>query len=101
MKAAEEEQEEAPAECGKARVEDLSLRLVRRSRPLDPERRNSLLCPIEPEGLTRLAPFLFGSKDDGGGIAQQPIIRPRPVKPFLQVFERISSFEPRVEHPVR
>src|SRR5438270_1093372 len=59
------------------------------------------VAAIEPERFSRKAPFLFRSEEHRRGIAQNPVFAPRPVKQFLDVLERVSALEPRIEHAVR
>ena len=58
------------------------------------------VAAIEPERFSRKAPFLFRSEEHRRGVAQNSVFAPRPVKQFLDVLERVSALEPRIEHAV-
>ena len=70
------------------------------ARFFDTERRDFFLRAIKPERLPCPQPFFFGGKDHPRSIAQHPIITPRPVEPFFQMFEREGALEPGIEHAV-
>src|SRR5437588_2051413 len=71
------------------------------TRFFDPKWRNFFLGAIKPEGLARPGTFFFRSKNYCCGVAQDPVISPRPVEPFFEMFERKGALEPRVEHAMR
>src|SRR2546430_9159715 len=72
-----------------------------RTRFFDPKWRNFFLGAIKPEGFARLGTFFFGSKNYRGSVAQDPVIGPRPVEPFFEMFERKGALEPGIEHAMR
>src|SRR5436190_10506335 len=59
------------------------------------------IAAIQGKGFASQTPFLFRGKEDSCSITQHPILSPRPVKRFLQVFQRISPPKPWIEHSVR
>src|SRR2546430_138696 len=68
---------------------------------LDAEGRDAFAGAIEPERFACLQTLLFRGENDRSRVAQHSIFRPRPVEPFLQMFERKCALEPRVEHSMR
>ena len=52
------------------------------------------------EGLSGQTPLFFTCEQHPLSIPQHAALRPRPVKAFLQVLERVGVLEPRVQHPM-
>ena len=61
---------------------------------------NAFVTLVEPERLAREPALLLRGEEDGRCIAQDAIVRPEPVKPFLQMLQRVGAFEPGIEHPM-
>src|ERR1700690_1812315 len=62
---------------------------------------HNFIAAIQPEGLASQNALLLTSKKHGLGVTQYTILRPRPIHPFFKMLERISAFEPGIEHAVR
>src|SRR6201982_1175194 len=71
------------------------------TRLFDPKWRNCFLGAIKPERLAGLGTFFFRSKDYRRSVAQDPVIGPRPIEPFFEMFERKGALEPGIEHAMR
>src|SRR4030095_4793667 len=56
---------------------------------------------IKPEGLACPGPFFFRGKNYRCCVTQDPVIGPRPVEPFFEMFEREGALEPGIEHAMR
>src|SRR5579862_3736119 len=56
------------------------------------------VATIEPKGRTRQYALFFAGKQDGSRITEDTIVSPRPVQPLLEMFQRIVSLEPGIEH---
>src|ERR1043166_9315702 len=97
----QEKQEPAPPE-----LRELAEELLARTRQIHLRPGSSVIYDHFPasvgrERFARQTPFLFRGEKDSRGSAQHAILAPGPVEQFLQMFERIGSLEPGVEHAVR
>src|ERR1700733_5583862 len=58
------------------------------------------MAAIQPKGGSGQNPLLFAGECHRASVAENPVLRPWPIHPFLQMLEWIPSFEPRIEHSV-
>src|SRR6476646_7624918 len=98
MEPAKKQQHWPITNLGKFGGEDFFGRIVDWRRCFDSEWRDSFVRTIEPKRFTGFDSFLFGGEDDGSSVAQNAIFGPRPVKPLLQMLQRIGPLEPRIKH---
>src|SRR5258706_6763957 len=101
MNASHEQDEFLVSQFGIALEEVLNLKLWISLRCGGTETDNDLVALVQPKGGPSQQAFLFASKEHRLCVAEHPVLCPRPVQPFLQVFEGIPSLEPWIKHSVR
>src|SRR5215475_4386225 len=59
---------------------------------------DTFMAAIEPKGASRPQAFFLAGEQDRPRVAQNAVVRPRPIEPFFQMLQGISLFEPGIEH---